>query len=227
MRFNHLLSCILLLPLLSCQQWAPTANPSSGSIHVQIVHPASQWQLGKSSELVSDIQVFLFHGSEQVYNRVHSSDHGYFRVTINDIEPDTAYAMLIKGWDGDPIPRARAEKHDITVTAGEETKISLTWTAFFPELLFPVQSIDLSAMEGAPKFLWEEVAGAEYYLLEVATHRDFPDSTLVIQHDSLQVTYYEAHELEPGFTYYWRVGCRDSENVIGEWSRKAGFRYHE
>lgn|GEM_PF-3835191 len=225
MRYRHLVFLMLCLWGVSCQSLAPQLE--MGSIKVDFMQPGGTASVSKMADELSTVQISLRQNGEQVFNKVYSSDGGFFRVLIQDIEPDTAYHLLVKGWIGDPEPRARAEVYGIVVSPGRETRLSLTWSAFFPTLLSPVSGGDVFASDGPPVLSWSRVEGAVSYHLQVSTKRDIVDSTSVINSEALKVTQFQTDSLEPGFTYYWQVRCVDAENAVGEWSKKAGFRFQE
>jgi len=67
---------------------------------------------------------------------------------------------------------------------------------------------------------WEQILGADYYILDIATDEDFSD--MVITNLKLQNNYYVFSNFSKGKKYFWRVKCniKDRENI---WSNVWSF----
>ncbi len=74
--------------------------------------------------------------------------------------------------------------------------------------------------EGSQIFMWDAIAGASHYRVEIATDANF--SNVVKRARALQSLQLTGVNLQANQTYYWRVqGYNDVSAYIGKWSAKS------
>ena len=154
-------------------------------------------------------------GSQTVFNNnLTKKDGGGFHGEINDLEPAENYSVLLYGKSSTNSILSRAYKSDISVSAGKQSSVTLTWSSFTPAPASPADGSSLS--ETTPTFNWSAVAGVNIYELEVDDNNNF--GSPVIKNSNLISNSFTAQSPLSDGTYFWRVRGKDAEGNWGEWS---------
>jgi hypothetical protein len=208
-----LVMIIFIILLIQCGLFEPSKY--DGSVFITLVKESSEPSIQKTSIEYEAIQCIVNKGSELVYDEnLIKRDDGSFYGRIDGLKTASNYSVALYGTGTDGSVNYRGYKDMITVKAGKETHVTITWESFIPKLYSPT---DGSTVEtNPPALVWDDIGGAEYYELDVADSPDFINK--FIDRTPVYGTSY-TYELpfSSGF-YYWRVMCIDVNGKPSDWS---------
>ncbi|HPG38813.1 MAG TPA: chitobiase/beta-hexosaminidase C-terminal domain-containing protein [bacterium] len=211
-RIICLVLTISLFYLLQCGLFQP--EPEKGSLIVKPETSSSEPGLLKTNATLNSIKCVLEQGSKTKYNQtITTKQDGNFQVHITELEAADNYSILLYGYSNEEII-GRFAQSGISIRAGEETPVTMTWTKFKPDLQSPANAN--TTEDTTPVFDWTDVNGAVKYELVVALSNSFVNP--VIQQAALTASGYTATQTMSDNTYYWRVRCQDSQGSWGDWS---------
>jgi formylglycine-generating enzyme len=209
---------ISFLILAHCGIFEPEKPKGSLSI---IITKAELAKLSETSEQLASVFCIVKKGDQDVFNENLSKQGNSFSGEIDDLNPADNYSVLLYGKNTDAEIIARGLKSGISVRAGKQTAVSLSWNSFTPTLMSPA---DESVIDTDPMDLvldWSDVNGAVEYQLIVAKDSNF-ESTVVGPVNFTNSTY-ELNKQIPNGSYYWHVRCKDAEGNWGGWSEVFRF----
>ncbi|OQX83402.1 hypothetical protein B6D60_10535, partial [candidate division KSB1 bacterium 4484_87] len=174
--------------------------------------------LPKASSLETNhesVQCIVKKGSQSVYNKnLTKKAGGGFHGEITDLEPANNYSVLLYGKNSSNNIVSRAYKEGISISAGQQTTVSLSWITFSPSPASPADGN--SSSETKPTFSWSAVSGATAYEIEIDDDDNF-NSPIIKKSDLTNTSYTAETSLADGI-YYWRVRSKDAEGNWSEWS---------
>ncbi|MBC8185658.1 BACON domain-containing protein, partial [candidate division KSB1 bacterium] len=191
-------------------------NPD-GSLAILLQEETAQNSLPKSKTSTAHdaVQCIVKKGSQVVYDdNLTKKPEGGFHREITGLEPANNYSVLLYGKNNSDIILSRAFKSDISVIAGEQSTVTLSWNSFTPALESPANGRSFSQTK--PTFTWNNVQGVEMYELEVDEENTF--NSPVIKKSDLTTTSFTAENPLADGNYYWHVRGKDAGENCGEWS---------
>ena len=219
MRFfkkSVLLILFIFVFVIRCGMFEPENR--MGSMIINVTEDRGTDTLNKITVL-SSVQCIVNKGSSKIYDEIITKQNGRFDVEITDLEPADNYSVLLYGKNSSSEVISRAYHSGITVKAGSETQVNMSWAGFQPLLFSP--SNDTTITDNTPCFDWSDVSGASNYELQVDSKNNF--SSPDIDKDNLTLSNYTVTNSLSDSTWYWRVRVKDSEGNWGNWSETWSF----
>jgi hypothetical protein len=158
---------ITLSIVLKCGIFEP--EEPQGSLAI-ILKNNSENSLPKAEATSSHdaVQCIVKKGSQTVFDEnLTKKAGGGFHGEIKDLEPANNYSVLLYGKNNSSAIISRAYKSGISVSAGKQTSVTLSWSPFTPALISPANGSSTS--DTTPTFNWSAVSGVNFYELEVDT----------------------------------------------------------
>lgn len=216
-KITKYLSAIFLLFLIGCEIFEPPIK--EGSLQISLV---SERYVGKSvvkATTLSSVQCIVQKGTETVFDANLTRQNGSFHGEITDLEPAGNYSVLLYGKNTSEDIISRGYRSGITVTAGEQSSVNITWSSFQPTLSSPTDGITIT--DNTPGFNWNSVSNASNYELLVDNNSNF--SSPEINQANLATAAYTPTNALSDDTYHWRVRAKDSQENWGGWSSTWNF----
>ena len=190
-----------------------------GSISIQLVTDNTGDKISKAQESLSTVRCIVKKDSNTIHDQNHSKSGNSFQINIDNLEPADNYSVLLYGKNSSGDIIDRGYRSGISVTAGKETGISMTWNDMRPVLSSPADGSIIT--DDTPTFNWNNVSDASLYELEVDNSSSF--SSPAIDQNSLSRSNYTPFSSLLDDTYYWRVRCKDSQGNWAGWSEVWSF----
>ena len=131
------------------------------------------------------------------------------------------------------VPQSKAGDHTITASDGTNTlELTFTVESEAPKVPIPLKPEMGVQVESPVVFDWEDVTDASMpvtYTLQIATSRDFTESSLVLEKEGLTRSEYtltpeeEAKLTNRQLPYYWRIRAIDAASNKGGWTGAGEF----
>ena len=204
---------VLLLVLLHCDLFEPERQGAGLIIHVHSSASDSNPALSKSAAALDSVRCRLTHDSSSVYDRMLYPQNEYLECRIQDLDPGGGYAVYLSGYDEGAVA-VSGSKTGITLQKGENTEVTITWSAMQVTLLSPANEQVLTS--NTPMFDWSDVSAVVSYELQAAGSGSF--TGLQINQSELDSSHYAVTEGLDDGTWYWRVRARDEQGNPGVWS---------
>ncbi|MFO7891378.1 MAG: FISUMP domain-containing protein [bacterium] len=209
---------LIFLLQLHCGIFEP--EDKNGSLNIQLLPKTNNSVLSKALETLHTVRCVVKKGSSEIHDRTHSpNSSGSFTIEIKDLEPADNYSVLLYGKNSSGDIIGRAYRSSISVSAGDESNVSMSWSDMRPTLSSPSDGSTIT--DNTPTFDWVSVSNASYYELEVDNSSYF--SSPEINQTSLTSSGYTASSSLSDDTYYWRVRAKDSQGNWGGWSSSWDF----
>ncbi len=125
---KRILFCFLIVFLLSgiqCGLFEP--ENGKGSVRIHLVTDTNSVQLAKTQESLSSVRCVLKKGSNTVHDQNHLKENGSFQIDIEDLDPGDDYSINLYGKNSSGDIIGWSSKEGISVAAGEETNVSMSW----------------------------------------------------------------------------------------------------
>ena len=213
-----LLFFIFSIFIIHCNIFEPEND--KGSISIKLTSENDSTKLLKAQETLYTVHCTVKKGSSTIHNEDHSkNNNGSFSIKINDLDPADNYSVLLYGKNNNSKIIGRAYKSGISVKAGKEESVDMSWSDMRPVLNSPKNGNTIT--DDTPTFDWSAVNDAAYYELEVDNTSSF--SSPEINENNLTSSDYTVSSSLSEDTYYWRVRAKDSQGSWCEWSETWSF----
>ncbi len=204
--------------IIHCGIFEP--DNEKGSISIQLVSKMDNSKFMKTQETLYTVHCTVKKGTSEIHDKDYSKNSsGSFNIEIDNLKPADNYSVLLYGKNSSGDIIGRAYKSSISVKAGDETSVSMSWNDMRPVLISPADGSTIT--DDTPYFDWSSVSVASYYELEVDNSSSF--SSPAIDQDSLTSSDYTPSSSLSDDTYYWRVRAKDSQEKWGGWSDTWSF----
>jgi len=206
------------LILVHCGIFEP--EKPKGSLNI-IITKAGLAKSQQTSEQLALVYCIIKKSNQSVFNENLTRQGNSFSGEINGLDPANNYSVLLYGKNDNTEIIARGFKSVISVSAGKQTDVSISWNSFTPTLMSPGNESEVDTDPMDLILDWSDVNGAVEYQLIVARNSSM-DSAVVGPINFTNSTY-EFNMQIPNGSYYWHVRCKDNEGNWGSWSEVYRF----